>query len=253
MKYLNIKQDIKEIFYFFKLFKDKVKNFVKNHLLFKQGLKSFFIIFKWIILPLLIIYSFLYTPYLWKKLKIIKYHKNIISSEQKLQNCINANSTSYCLINLEIKESDENLVYSINDSSQLSKNPKMIAGNSKEEFSEYVKQVNQYQNKLSKQIKICNKRATILEKENDSPEKQEIFENLFSVLSSFSSKEYYNYSGNYRDPDYFKKRLKIEEEYKDLNYKIKNSRQMLFNISEMKNKCTINELKNELHYYQKDL
>ncbi|MCK4744942.1 hypothetical protein KAS41_02685, partial [Candidatus Parcubacteria bacterium] len=213
----------------------------------------------------LIIYSFWYFSYLWKKSKVIKYQKNIILLEGKLKKCIDNNSTSYCQINFKIKESFDGFIYSLNNSSELLKNPETMAKNSNEKFNEYIKNVSQYQNKLSKQIAVCDERVSILEKEKDLLEKQEVIKNLSSVLSSLSLKKYYYGGEDYRDPNLSSYSLRMKPHYRDPNYfkerlkekhleeKIQYSKEMLSNISEIKNKCTINELKNKLNYYQEEL
>lgn len=238
MKHLNIKQDMGEIKKSFKLLKDRMGDFIKKHLLFKQGIKSFSIVLKWIILLSLIIYSFWYFSYLWKKSEVTKYQKNLILSEQELQKCINTYSMpQYCKINIE-----ESSYPSYNDRFYLPyEDPKMIAKSSDEEFNKYITQTEQCKNRLSKQIATCHEKASILEKEKDSVEKQEVVKNLFSALNSYISLQ--------------KNQPKKENDFgrPDNYYDTVLAKEMFSKIPEMKNKCTISELKSKLYYYQERL
>lgn len=252
MKYLNIKQDIKEVKKSFKLLKDRVEDFIKKHLMFKQGLKSFFILLKWIIILLLIIYSFWYFPYLWKKLKIIEYQKNLTSLEQELQDCMDTYSVSRYEIDPS-PPSHDMISYSRDGFSYLIpylpyEEPKIIAKSSDEEFDKYIIKTEQYESKLLKQIAICHekasaieKRASVIEKEKDSAEKQEVIKNLSSVLNSYISLQKSQPKGEY---DYARP---------DNYWSIKNAEEVLSEIPEMKNKYTISELKIKLHYYQEKI
>lgn len=237
MKYLNIKEDMKEVRKSFKLLKDKVRDSIKKHLLFKQGVKSFFILLKWIILLSLIIYSFWYFPYLCKKLKIIEYQKNLISLEQELQDCMGTYSVSRYAIHLE----ESFYYFSYED-------PKIIAKSNNEEFNKYIIKTEQYESKLLKQIEICHKKASVIEKrvsviekEKDSTEKQEVIKNLSSVLNSYISLQKSQPKGEYDSG--------LPNNY----WSIRDAEEILSEIPEMKNKHTISELKIKLHYYQEEI
>lgn len=242
MKCLNIKQDIKEIKKSFKLLKDGVEDFIKKHLMFKQGLKSFFILLKWIILLMLIIYSFWYFPYLWKKLKVIEYQKNLTSLEQELQSCMDTYLVSW-------REIDPSYPpYSSYDMTYLPhEDPKIIAKSSDEEFDKYIIKTEQCESELLKQVEICHKkasaierRASIIEKEKNSTEKQEVIKNLYFTLNSYISlqksetKEYF-----YGRPDNY--------------WSIEDAEKILSEMPKIKNKYTMSELKNKLSYYQEKL